>query len=101
MANTYNKPHVLDSGILIYPKRGWEPPPPIEGYRRKSNDPRNSDAWIFIPEWAECPFRDKREVRKEGCRCMTYFHVCTNTLVGLDTPVNMNLCNSCKHRPNV
>ena len=101
MATTFNKPHVLDNGTLIYPKRGWEPPPPIEGYQRKSDNPKNSDAWIFVPAWANCPFRKAQEVRKEGCRCMTYFHTCTNEKVGNNPVVTIKSCSLCEFRPNV
>jgi hypothetical protein len=96
MATRYTKPHVLDDGTLVYPKRGWEPPPLIEGYCRKSNNPKNSDAWILIPIWTTCIFRKQIQVRKEGCRCVTIYHVCTNENIGCETVVNLNLCSKCK-----
>jgi hypothetical protein len=96
MANTYTQPHRLDDGTLIYPRRGWEPPPPIEGYRRKSNNPRSADAWIFVPCWSDCKFRRSEQVKKEGCRCVTFFHTCTNDLVGVGRVVTTSICAHCK-----
>lgn len=96
MAIRYNKPHVLDDGTLAYPKRGWEPPPLIEGYRRKSDNPRNSDAWILVPIWSTCVYRKQVQVRKAGCRCITMYHACTNENIGIDTIVNLSLCSTCK-----
>jgi hypothetical protein len=92
----YNKPHILDNGTLIYPKRGWEPPPLVEGYQRKSNNPKNSDAWVLIPIWTTCCFRSRVQIPKEGCRCVTFYHICTNKEIGKDVIVNLNLCSSCK-----
>ena len=93
---SFTKPHVLDDGTLIYPKRGWEPPPLIEGYRRKSDNPKNSDAWILIPVWKDCKFRKQMQRNKENCRCITFYHVCTNKAVGDNVLVNLNLCSCCK-----
>lgn len=91
----YQRPHILDSGILIYPKRGWEPPPLVEGYRRKSDDPKNSDAWILLPVWKDCPFRKQIQIKKEGCRCITFYHICVHDNIGYGTKANLNLCSSC------
>jgi hypothetical protein len=96
MAIKYNKPRVLANGMLAYPKRGWEPPPLIEGYKRKSDNPRSSDAWILIPIWSTCIFRKQVQVRKEGCHCITMYHVCINENVGKEPVVNLNLCSLCK-----
>jgi len=103
-AQKYTKPHVFDNGILAYPKRGWEPPPLIEGYKRKSDNPRNSDAWVLLPVWQDCPFRLRVQVRKDGCRCITFYHTCNNqniiALHGDRVVANLNLCSSCKFCPH-
>jgi hypothetical protein len=53
----HGRPRILSDGTITYPKKGWEPPPVPEGYRRKGSNLRSSDAWVFIPVLQECPRR--------------------------------------------
>lgn len=42
----------MSDGSVVYPKKGFEPPPPIDGYER---DPGNE--WRFKPLWPACKAR--------------------------------------------
>jgi hypothetical protein len=70
----HGRPRIMTDGVIAYPKRGWEPPPVPEGYRRKCADLKNSDAWIFIPVLPNCPQRT-HEVEYGHCGAckITYF----------------------------
>jgi hypothetical protein len=92
MANT--KPRIMKDGSIVYPMRGYEPPPSIQGYTRKSNDPRSNDAWIFIPDFKTCKYRKEQEVLKPTCNCYTFISICT--LSGLE--INTTTCETCPHR---
>ena len=89
------RPRKLIDGSIMYPKRGWEPPPPIPGYTRKSNDPRSADAWVFIPDWNSCEYRKEYIVQRKGCRCETLVYKCQQeSQIGLQ--VNTDICETCK-----
>lgn len=97
MAKRYLTPRKLANGVVVYPKRGWEPPPPIEGYRRKSTNPRSNDAWVFIPEWMDCPFRVEEIRRRENCRCLTLVNTCTHPKMQ-GRVVGTAICEACTLR---
>lgn len=61
---SFAKGRLMPDGSIIYPKKGFEPPPPIEGYNR---DPGN--AWRFIPLWPACKFLNRTLQLK---RCGSY-----------------------------
>lgn len=92
---SYIRPRKLDDGTVIYPKRGWEPPPLIPGYVRKSNNPRSADAWIFIPTWNFCEYRKEFIVQRENCRCETLIHRCQHK-TQKDLKVDAVVCETCK-----
>lgn len=53
-SETPQKPHteppeITPLGTLIYARTAWEPPPSPPGYRARSSDPKNDDAWILDP----------------------------------------------------
>ena len=82
------RPRLLEDGSIAYPSKGWEPPPDIEGYRRKPGDP-----WIFEPTWKQCEHRKQKEVKRLACGCITYEHFC-----GLDGELATRLkCETCRH----
>jgi len=51
---SFGRARIMSDGSVIYPKKGWEPPPPLEGYDR---DPGN--AWRFLPLWPACKHRSQ------------------------------------------
>lgn len=66
----FGRARVQPDGSIMYPKRGWEPPPPIEGYER---DPGNK--WKFLPLWPLCGFRQRVMVTKP-CGAVNVKMVC-------------------------
>lgn len=54
---THGRPRFMADGTIVYPKRGWEPPPIPAGYRRKSDNLRSADAWIMLPVLPDCQQR--------------------------------------------
>jgi len=92
---TYIRPRILEDGTVIYPRRGWEPPPPIPGYTRKSRNPKSGDAWIFLPDWNFCEHRKEFTVQREGCRCETLIYRCQHT-TQKDLLLNTAICEACK-----
>lgn len=95
-------PHEMPGGILCYPKRG-EPPPDMEGYRRKSNNPRTADAWIFLPLWQDCSYRQKTFVRRDiGCKCTRVSMVCGDeNNAAYQKPLSLKTCDACFALRNV
>jgi hypothetical protein len=63
---THGRPRLLADGVIAYPKRGWEPPPVPDGYKRKGTNLRAADAWIFIPVMEPCIYR-KQEITYTAC----------------------------------
>jgi hypothetical protein len=88
------RPRRLADGTVIYPMRGWEPPPAIPGYRRLSMDPKSPDAWAFAPELEPCEFRDERQVQRESCKCWTLVQYCTKA----QQEVQTGYCTTCPHK---
>lgn len=72
----FGVPKVLEDGTLVYEQNGWEPPQDHEGYRRKSNDPRSPEAWMFVPTWNPCQHR-KFVNGVKPCGCLKINAVCT------------------------
>jgi hypothetical protein len=93
----YVRPRKMPDGSLAYPKRGWEPPPSIPGYKRKSSNPHSADAWIFLPVWQPCVYRDEIEVSRRACGCISYSYICIHPDdVCNGCTVSADICNECK-----
>ena len=95
LMSKYLKPRILKDGTVIYPIRGWEPPPPMPGYRRKSNNPQCGDAWIFIPEWNSCKFRAEKKEKRANCQCIMLVHYCDHPK-NQGNAINTQVCENCK-----
>ena len=90
-----NLPRFLSNGVAIFPKRGQEPPPDMEGYQRRGTNPRTMDAWIFIPQWQECQWRQRTAVARDaGCKCPRIIMYCKHP-EGTNTPAELAICNAC------
>jgi len=90
-----NIPRFLPNGIAIFPKRGQAPPPDMEGYQRKGTNPRTVDAWIFIPLWQECQWRQRTVIaRDEGCKCPRVVMYCRHP-EGINSLATLSTCTSC------
>jgi len=53
----HGRPTKAADGTLVYPQRGWEPPPVPAGYQRKNNNLKSADAWTMIPILTPCKYR--------------------------------------------
>jgi hypothetical protein len=69
----HGRPTKATDGTLVYPKRGWEPPPVPAGYIRKTTDLKSADAWTFIPILPPCEDRtSETETGHCGAQAIKY-----------------------------
>lgn len=85
-------PRILENGIIIYPHRGSQLPPCLEGYRRKAE--QGPDAWVLIPLWKSCEFRRQILQRREDCNCEIFVSVCGHPLAN-SIELTVSCCESC------
>ncbi len=88
----HGTPRILEDGTIIYPKKGKEPPPCLDGYRRKAE--QGADAWVLIPLWRDCKFRQQVLRRREDCNCEILVNVCGHPL-GNSVELTISICESC------
>jgi hypothetical protein len=89
---------VLPDGTIVYERKpgDWEPPRDHKGYRRKSNDPKSDDAWVFIPDWPQCPNRSLNTQRKTGCGCLLVEMTCKDRRSpSFGKEVELETCQEC------
>jgi len=87
------RPRIMTDGVIAYPKRGWEPPPIPVGYRRKSEDLKSSDAWIFLPVLPVCLDRHQ-EIEYGHCGACKITYFCTRGLERIRI-YDFTTCNKC------
>ncbi len=86
-------PRILEDGTVIYPKRGKEPPPCLDGYVRKAE--QGPDAWILIPLWRYCEYRTHIKRKREDCNCEVLIPICGHSNSnGIE--VTLKICEVCK-----
>lgn len=91
MAQTFGRARVMPDKTIVYPKKGVEPPPDLDGYKR---DPGNK--WRFIPLWGACEYRYQNQFLK-ACGAIGILSICTHP----DGPkenkreVNLKTCEQC------
>jgi hypothetical protein len=85
-------PRILNDGTIVYPHRGNKKPPCLEGYKRKSEEGPN--AWILIPLWRGCRFRQQTIQRREDCKCEVILHVCNHPQLK-GTVLSVSVCEKC------
>lgn len=93
------KANILPDGTIVYERKpgDWEPPKDHAGYRRKSNDLRSDDAWVFIPLWPKCEKRFLNTKRKTGCGCLLVEMTCKDRRSPMyGKEVDLDTCLSCK-----
>lgn len=71
-ARSFGRMRRLPDGTLQFQKKGWEPPPEPEGFKR---DPK--DAWHFLPVWPECDQRRQTTVIKQ-CGAIKLLTICNH-----------------------
>lgn len=90
---SFSRARFQPDGSLIYPKKGFEPPPPIEGYVR---DPGNK--WKFIPIWPDCSTR-ARMLQLKQCGAYNVIMVCKNAECDkAQLPLAITDCQGCPFR---
>lgn len=91
MATNFGRARHQPDGSIQYVKRGPEPPPDLDGYKR---DPRNF--WRFVPQWQACQHRLQNQFLK-SCGAIGLLTICRHP----DGPkenrreVNFNICSTC------
>lgn len=92
MAANFGRARQQPDGSILYVKRGPEPPPDLDGYKR---DPRNF--WRFTPLWMQCDYRLQNQYLK-ACGAIGILSICQNP----DGPrenqreVDFNVCSACQ-----
>ncbi len=92
-------PIFMPNGWAVYPKRG-EPPPDMEGYRRKGKNPKTVDAFIFIPIWQDCTFRTRGLVPSNtACKCPRIVTKCNHPeSPSYHQSLTLKTCENCQLR---
>jgi len=90
---TFPRPRFNADGSIQYPRRGIEPPPNINGYKR---DP--GDAWRFIKLWPECP-RRAEHFNQKPCGAVQITPVCEHKeATTFRKVVSVQACEACPLR---
>lgn len=90
---TFARGRFMPDGSLVYPKKGWEPPPEVEGYQRDKGN-----AWRFLPLWPDCITR-ARMLKMKQCGAYNVVMVCTNNeCPHAQNPVTLQICQNCPLR---
>lgn len=92
-AQAFGRARKLPDGSILYQKKGWEPPPVPDGYKR---DPSN--AWRFVPVYPPCDFRIQAQKMKP-CGAIHLITVCNCPDCPLRRQdVSEEQCNACTFR---
>lgn len=85
----HGRPRVFSDGTIIFPKRGWEPPPEPAGYQRKVANLRSPDAWVFLPVMEACGHRTNN-ITYSACGAAKLAYRCD--LFGVVLPPQCGAC---------
>lgn len=85
---------MLGDGSIVYEKTGWEPPTIPKGYRRKSDDVTQVDAWTLVLVRPLCKHCELTSTRTSSCFCLTPIYTCTRK----GETVQLDECETCRHR---
>ena len=89
----FGRARIQSDGSIIYPKKGWEPPPPIGGYDR---DPGNK--WRFVPKWKKCMHRIRLVTTRE-CGAINIIMMCQCPKADqYRKQTHLRHCDACLHR---
>jgi hypothetical protein len=90
---SFGRARMLPNGVVEYAKKGWEPPPDLDGYER---DPGN--AWRFLPKWPACKKRIQT-VNMKSCGAINVLTVCANDKCEhKQKEVTFAICSACPLR---
>jgi hypothetical protein len=68
-----NSGRLMFNGDIVYPHKGYRPPPPQKGY-----EPDEKDPWIHHRIYKQCKFRSFRNV-PTPCGAKKYVYFCDKT----------------------
>ncbi len=90
---TFARGRALPNGDIVYPKKGFEPPPDIEGYKRAPGNP-----WHFQPLWPDCDHRRRLlQMKKCGAYSVTMVCACADCPL-VQKLIGIKDCENCPHR---
>lgn len=97
----FGEPKLMPSGELVYPRTGYEPPKVPEGYKRKNDDIKHPDAWVFVPQWPPCGDRVmNNSVAPCGCVKINAFCASKHAAKRMQR-INVETCVACPFRSNL
>lgn len=91
MVRSFGRPRQQADGSILYQKKGIEPPPDLDGFKR---DPKNH--WRFLPMWSACKYRFQNQHMK-ACGAISILSICQHP----DGPkenrqeVDFKICSTC------
>lgn len=81
-------------GTLVYhhpdPDFDWEEPVDILGFERSESEP-----WVFVPTWDNCPSRLYTAVRLTRCGCVGLIARCNDPRAKFTQRVDPTVCSGC------
>lgn len=90
---SFGRARIAPDGSISYPKKGFEPPPPVEGYERDKGNP-----WHFKPLWPDCKHR-ARTLQMKKCGAYDVIMVCgCNGCPLKQQLLKLPDCQNCPHR---
>lgn len=90
---SFGRARLLSDGSVEYAKKGREPPPDLDGFKR---DPGN--AWKFLPLWPKCKKRIQTQSMKQ-CGAISVLTVCANQECPLkQLQVSYEQCLACQFK---
>lgn len=97
-ARDFEEPKIKPDGTIVYPRTGLEPPVVPGGYKRKSDDIRADDAWVFVPLWSPCVDRGMAN-KVRPCGCIEVYQFCmSNKVTPYGQRVEPDTCEACTVR---
>lgn len=90
---SFGRARMLPDGSIEYARKGHEPPPDLDGYRRDPGNP-----WKFLPLWPVCRKRIQTQSLKP-CGAIAVLTVCSNQECPLkQQQVTFEQCTACQFK---
>jgi hypothetical protein len=90
---SFGRARIMADKSVVYPKKGFEPPPPLEGYERDVGN-----AWRFIPLWPACKHRTQ-VIGHKPCGALSIVTRCMCAECPLfKQSITLSSCTSCESR---
>lgn len=90
---SFGRARMLPDGSIEYARKGHEPPPELDGFKREPGNP-----WKFLPVWPKCKKRIQTQSMKP-CGALSILTVCANGECPLkQQAVSFEQCNGCQYK---